>query len=93
MFNKMMLERKRLLALLALMRPLARMQQHVCIQAMLVRKRLPALLAHVRPDPSVDLHVRRQVVFHCKRFPAVIAMVILHFLVFLPMAMEVRRAS
>lgn len=93
MLDEMMLECKRLLALLTLVWPLARMQQRVRVQAVLVRERLPALLAHVRPNPRVDLHVRRQVVLHGKRLPAIVTMVILHFLALLSMVMKVRGAG
>lgn len=68
-----MLEREALLALDALVGPLAGMQQQVCVQAVLVGEGLAAVVARVRLDARVGLLVRGEVVLEEEGLAALMA--------------------
>lgn len=73
--QQMMLQREILLARLAMIRALLRVQQQMRVQAMLVRETLPAVHARVGLLAGVSPRMRSQVVFHQERLSTFFARV------------------
>jgi hypothetical protein len=75
MGQQVMFQRETLLALLALVGPVGRVQQQMRVQAVLVGEILAAVDANVRTLAGVDPGVGGQVVFQQKRLAALVARV------------------